>query len=396
LNPVDALILGAGIIGLAIARELAGRGHQVTVLERETPGAGASGAAAGMLAPQAECHKPGPLLELGLASREFYPAWIESIKKRSGLDPEYDPAGTVAIACSSEEAGALEDQAAWQQVRGLPHRLLSRGDLHALLPGLTEAAATGLHFPRDHRVDPRLLCRALATAVAADGVQVKTGVQVIGFSQEAGRVTGVVLNDRELQAPVIVAAAGCWTGLLPAVADQTWPEVPPVRGQMIVLEPEPGSGFGAVDGIRAGGHPAVVSGHGYMVPRRSGLLLFGSTMESAGYEATPTAEGVADLQERAARLYPSLAGVRLAASWAGLRPGSADGLPTIGPWGNTGVLLATGHHRNGILLAPATARLVADLAEGVEPECSLKPFRPGRWLDATGRPAAGSPATPGP
>ena len=400
---MDALILGAGIIGLAVARELAGRGYRVTLLERESPGAGASGAAAGMLAPQAECHESGPLLDLGLASRDLYPAWIESIKSGSGQDPEYDPAGTVVVACGGEEAAALEHQSAWQDERGLPHRLLSRADLQDHLPGLAREATAGLHLPQDHRVDPRLLCRALVAAARADGVQVETGVELVEFSQQAGRVTGVVLKDRELQAPVIVAAAGCWTGLLPAVAGQEWPEVPPVRGQMIVLDPGPGSGLGkgncrgvAGQARQAGGHPAVVSRHGYLVPRRSGLLLFGSTMENAGYEAAATAEGVAGLQTRAARLYPALAGVRLESSWAGLRPGSADGLPTIGPWGNSQVLLATGHHRNGILLAPVTAQMVADMAEGVESEWSLEPFRPERWQGEAGRSAVGSPAPPGP
>jgi len=370
---MDALILGAGIIGLAIARELAGRGRRVTVLEQRLPGAGASGAAAGMLAPQAEWKQPGPLLEMGLASRDLYPAWIESIMQGGGEDPEYDPAGTVAVGCSAEEGDALEEQAAWQKSHDLPHRLLTLAELRAVLPGITDQATIGLHLPRDHRVDPRRLCRALASAVVADGVQIETRVQVSGFIHEGGRVSGVRLGDRELQAPVIIAAAGCWTGMLPATEEGGWPDVPPVRGQMIVLEPQSGSCLRDGEGC-----PSVVSGHGYAVPRRAGLVLFGSTMENAGYQALPTAGGVSDLTERAARLFPGLAGARLETSWAGLRPGSADGLPTIGVWRNTGVILATGHHRNGILLAPATGRAVADLVEGSEPEWDLGPFSPGR------------------
>ncbi len=370
------VVVGGGLIGCAIARELALEGSRVLLLERSRPGDGASGAAAGMLAPQAEARGPSPLLALGLASREMYREWVGEVARASGIDPDYREEGLIRVALGRDEAAELEGILAWQRREGLPVKPLERRELEARVSGLGPEASSGLFFPRDHQVDPRRLNRALAAAAAAAGVQVRAGTPVLGLDVRAGAVSGVRIDAGVVRADLTVVAAGCWTGLLAAGAEGLLPPTPPVRGQMLALEPD-----------ELPGRTPVMAGCGYLVPRSSGRLLVGATMEDAGYRCEVTGAGTADLLQAARRLVPSLAQARVVAAWAGLRPGSPDGLPSIGPGPAPGLLVATGHLRNGVLLAPITARLVADLVAGRPPRLDPAPFAPGRHLQPSLPPA---------
>jgi glycine oxidase len=363
----DVVVVGGGIIGLAIARQAARAGMRTTVLEMAGPGGAASTAAAGLLSPQLEADHPGPWLELGLRSRDLYPEFAGAVRDESGIDPEFVRRGILVVARAPEEVGRLQARLAAQRALGLPAERVRRDALRRLEPALAPRLVEGMLLPADGWIDTTLLLRGLRVAAARAGARIRSGARVTGVRRRGGAVTGVVTEAGPVAAGAVVIAAGAWSS---QVAAAGLPPVPvhPVRGQIVCFRAGPG----------LLGH-AVYAGGSYLVPRGDGRVLAGSTMERVGFDARTTPEAVAALRAAAVDLVPALGRARGEKAWAGLRPATADGLPAIGPGGARGLFYATGHLRNGILLAPVTAGIVTRLLLGEDPGCDLAAISPLRF-----------------
>jgi glycine oxidase len=365
----SAVIIGAGIIGSSIALELQRRGTKAILLEKAVIGAESSSAAAGMLSPQTECHAPDPTFELGLYSRRLYPAYVSRIRELSKLDVGYHVDGGLQPASTPAALEHMIQSTAWQRGRDLRIETLSSEAARKLVPGLHQEIAGALFYPDEGQVDPRLLMRALSVATRAAGVEHVTSTTVRRILIRNGGVSGVELTDRVLESDRIIVAAGAWSPLIegtgiPARAVQ------PARGQMIALD------CGTPPFL-----PYVVAENGYLVPRRDGRVLVGATVELAGFEKAVTAGGMLQLLDAAVSTVPALADARVVETWSGLRPWTIDQLPILGPAPIRGLYHATGHYRNGILQAPATAALIADLVTGERPQLDLSPFRVERFSE---------------
>lgn len=369
----EIIVIGGGVVGCAIARRLAKDGHQVVLLERHEPGAGASGAAAGMIAPQAEADSATPLLGLGLCSRALYPDWVAEVCQDSGIDPEFHQEGLVFAALSEEESSKLTRIARWQTEQGLPVERVDRSAMTSWFGGVGDEVCEGLLFPEDGHVHPRRLVEGLALATVRAGAEVRSGWEVRELILSGGRVRGVRGTDGLLEAEQVVLAAGCWSSRFAHQIPDLSP-VEPVRGQLVELR-----------SVNRTSPRILYASCGYVVPRGMNLVV-GSTSERVGFDAVPTAAGVRDLLAVAERLLSHLGKGAFVSAWAGLRPGSPDDLPTIGFSEVPGLLLATGHYRSGVLLAPITAEIVSDLVEGRKSRCDLEPYRPGRHERVTPRP----------
>jgi glycine oxidase len=344
------VVVGAGVIGLACAWRCAQRGLRVLVLEREAePGAGASGVAAGMLAPVTEA-EPGEqaLLELNLAGAEMWPAFAAELAERSGLDTGYRASGALVAAADRDDAEELRRLHAFQQLLGLDARWLGGRECRRLEPRLSPRVSGGILAAQDHQVEPRAVVRALLAAVRAAGGEVRTGVEV----SELG----------ELDCERVVLAAGCWSGTfgLP---------VRPVKGQILRLRGGPVA------------ERLVRTPRCYVVSRPDGEVVVGATVEERGFDTSVTADGVFRLLEAAREVLPDVAELEFVEAAARLRPATPDNAPIIGE--HDGVVWATGHHRNGVLLAPITAGAVADIVSGAAPPAAVEPFSRGRFARAT-------------
>jgi glycine oxidase len=371
----DVLVAGGGVIGLACARELARRGLAVELLERDLPGAGASAAAAGLIAPLAEVPEPGPLLDACLEARDAWPGWLAALEEESGREIEHDDSGALLVARDAAEEAHIDRMAAAARRLGEPVEEVTPEWVLRQVPDLTPEVGRCLLLPGELRVDNPALCGALAAAAAAAGVVVRPGARIDRIDRvTAGAAGGVRVKGREngvpfaREAPLLVLAAGAWSGAVPGL-----PELPvgPLRGQMLRIEgvgwPWRGSVRGPVD---------------YAVRRGAEGLLVGATVEEAGFEVHPTPEGLHRLLGFALDLFPGLAGRPVSRIWAGLRPGSADDLPLVGRIDSPGglpVLVATGHFRNGLLLAPWTAGRIAELALDPGLDDRRHPFSPTRF-----------------
>ena len=364
---MDVLVVGGGVIGLAIAREAARSGLAVALLERGETGREASGASAGMLAAQLEGHDEGPLARLCLDSRALYPAFLDAVEQESGLGVDRRVEGAIEVARDAAAAEELERSCGRQRERGLPVELLDAAALRRAEPALRDDARLGLHLPLEHTLDPPALLRALRIAAERAGARVLTSVEVARVTAANGRVSGVTTADgASYAAPRVVIAAGAWSGSI-VVDGWTMPRSEPVRGQIVC--------FRAADLIRH----VVAADDCYLVPRGDGRILVGSTMERAGFDRSVTPEGIETLAAAAIALVPALARAALHGAWAGLRPGSDDGLPLLGQGGPEGLFHAWGHLRNGIVLTPLTARIVTRLLAGDAPGTDLGPFDPRRF-----------------
>ena len=362
---VDVAVVGGGVAGLSIARALMRRGLSVALVESGAPGAGASGAAAGMLAPQSEADRADELFELLCASREMYPAFAEALLEESGVDVELERTGTLYLAFTEEDEHEVEHRFAWQSRAGLEVERLTAAEARALEPQISTHASCALRFPRDWQVENRLLVRALAASAESSGARVLTETHVRAVRVLRGCAAGVETSKGFIAAGAVVLAAGARTSHVPlftpegedaveALSFVEHPKVEPVRGQMLCFEQPPS--------LRPFVRHVVYSPRGYIVPRRDGRLLAGSTSERAGFDCSVTAGGVARITSNAMEIAPQVSALRLSDSWAGLRPRAADDWPVLGESADVeGLFYATGHYRNGILLAPATGEIVADL-----------------------------------
>jgi glycine oxidase len=350
---VDVVIVGGGIVGLACAWRVRRAGLSVTLLERGRTGEGTSHVAAGMLAPVAEVEfgEAGRrVLDLGLRSAALWPQFAAALEQQTGLDLGLRRSGTLVVARDEDEARELERQLAFRESLDLPaHRLLPSA-ARELEPALTPTVRLALHAPDDHSVDPRLTLAALRRACELDGVVVREHAPVASVEYDGERVTGVRLEDGDsVLAGQVVLAAGAWTSDLGLPPGASIP-VRPVKGQILRLRDPAGPGL--LNGV-------VRFQGGYLVPRGDGRYVLGATMEERGWDLHPTAGGVYELLRDAHELIPGIEELQIEELSVGLRPSTPDNAPVIGPGALDGLVWATGHHRNGILLAPLTAELVA-------------------------------------
>jgi len=343
----DAIVVGGGVIGLACAHEAARRGVSVLVVERDRAGAGASGVAAGMLAPVTEADfGEERLLGLGVAARERWPAFAEQL----GIEGSLRQDGALAVAADRDDAEELRRLHRLHRELGLDAGWLGPRALRRLEPGLSPRVAGGIEAPGDASVEPSVVVAALAEALRDEGGQLREGAEVEGLAREYGRVTGVVAGGERLSAGTVVLAAGAWSGGLGAGP------VRPVKGQLLELAVRPGRPSPIERVVRT---PRC-----YLVPRDGGRLVLGATVEEQGFDTTVTAQGVFDLLEAAREVLPDVGELELVGARAGLRPATPDNVPLVGPGSEPGLLLATGHHRNGILHAPLAAEQVAGQLTG--------------------------------
>jgi glycine oxidase len=364
----DAVVVGGGVMGCAIALRLVQRGLAVTVIERGIPGAEASRAAAGILGPQWEADGPGPLLDLGLRSRALYPSFAAELRELSGIDIGYTKSALLELALSSEDEQSLSARRAWQLARGLRAEILGAAEARALEPALGPAVRGALRLPDEGHVSARALARALAQAAAVAGARFLQGRYVRRVLSEGGRVAGVELDGEVLPAGTVVLAAGSWSGLVDGGGVPA-PAVRPARGQMVAIETRPPL-------FR---HVLVAYGRGYLVPRNDGIALAGSTLEMVGYRKEVTVAGLADILGLARALVPELGERPVVETWSNFRPYTPDKLPVLGRTAIDGLVLATGHHRYGILLTPITAAAIADLVVAGQANVDLNPFSVARF-----------------
>ncbi|MCW1093513.1 MULTISPECIES: glycine oxidase ThiO [Streptomyces] len=374
----DVLVVGGGIIGLVTAWRAARRGL-VTALVDPEPGGGAAQVAAGMLAAVTELHYgEETLLALNLASARRYPEFAAELTELTGHDLGYRRCGTLAVALDADDRAHLRELHALQQRSGLESEWLSGRECRRLEPMLAPGVRGGLRVDGDHQIDPRRLAHALLAACEREGVvlhRVWAERLTVGRGE---RATGVVTADgTALEAGQVVLAGGSLSGRLTGVPEAVLPPVRPVKGQVLRLA-MPRTGVGAPLLNRT--VRAVVRGnHVYLVPRESGELVVGATSEELGWDTTVTAGGVYELLRDAHELVPGITELPLTETRAGLRPGSPDNAPLLGRTDLDGLLLATGHYRNGVLLTPVTGDVMADVLTGGELPEEARPFSPRRF-----------------
>ena len=369
------IIIGAGVNGLGIAWRLAQAGCRVDVYERGSVGQGASWAAAGMLAACAEA-EPGEeaLVALGRESQAMWPTFADELTHASGIDPEYTETGLVVAALNRDEAAKLRFDHDFQQRLGLETHWLNGAETRTYEPHLRTGVAAGLYSSQDHQVDNRKLVQALGEAAGRAGVRIHEQAPVDSLETEQGRVTGVWIAGELHRAEAVVLAAGPWTAAIGGLPETARPPVRPIKGQMLSLQMDP---------VQPLVHHVLWAPTVYMVPRRDGRLLIGGTVEERGFDTSMTAGGVYALLQAAWRAVPAIEDLAIDEMWVGFRPGSRDDAPILGRSALAGLWFATGHHRNGILLAPLTAEAISrDILSGA-PIGALAPFRVDRFTSGT-------------
>jgi glycine oxidase len=372
------IVIGGGVIGLAVAWRLAQRGAQVLLLERGDPGRGTSHVAAGMLAPVSEAQpREEPLLRLGIASARSYPGFAAALEEASGSDPGYLRCGTLIAARDRDEAEALERERTIRKAFGLAVRSLTPSEARRLEPALAPTIRGALEVADDHAIDPRRLTAALAEAARRAGAQIRTGAAVRKVELGADDAfSAVQLSDGERVAgDAVVVAAGVWSAGLSGLPPDVLVPIRPVKGQIMRLRDPEGAGLMT----RALRLPAA-----YLVPRGDGRYVLGATVEERGFDTTVTAGALFELLRDAVELVPGVSELVLDELSAGIRPGTPDNAPIIGAGAVPGLYWATGHYRHGVLLAPVTAELVAAaVLEGKVPPLG-QPFSPARFVGHIG------------
>jgi len=350
-----------------VARELARRRLRVLVLDRQEPGKEASWAAAGMLTPAAESSEALPLVPFAKASLELYDTFVQEVEQTTGRKMDYRRDGAPEVFFGE---GAEERLSAWLnavRATGFAPEVLNAADLRRMEPALAADAAAGAFLAGEGAVDNRLLSEAVAEAARREGAELRAGAEVTRFLSQGGRAAGVETRQEKISAKHVVLAAGSFTSQIEG-AKRYAPTIP-ARGQMAALRP-------AMMPVRH-----VVRGPAYLVPRADGRLLVGATVEHVGYEKAVTPEGLGRLLSDAVRMIPALAAAPIVETWSGLRPDTPDHLPVLGPADVEGLWFATGHFRNGILLAPATARALGEWITEGKTALPVEPFSAMRFAN---------------
>jgi glycine oxidase len=374
VSDYDVIVVGGGVIGLAVGWRLTERELRVAVLERDEPGGGTSHVAAGMLAPVAEADPAEEsLLRLGISSAQAYPRFVAELEHAAGLDPGYLPCGTLIAARDRDEAEALTRELAIRQRFSLRVTHLRPSEARRLEPALAPTLRGALELPDDHVIDPRRLTAALVQAIRRGGGELRSSAQVAAV--EPG--DGVLLASGErLTAPRVVIAAGVWSGALAGIPEEALVPLRPVKGQIMRLRDPAGPGL-LTRVLRM--PPA------YIAPRGDGRYVLGATVEERGFDTTVTAGAMFELLRDAIELVPGLSELVVDELSAGLRPGTPDNAPIIGPGALEGLYWATGHYRHGVLLAPITAELIAGAIAGEPVPEEFSPLRFAARVEATAR-----------
>jgi len=365
VNSFDVIIIGAGLIGCSIAHELARRGLRVLALDRREPGQEASWAAAGMLTPASESIEEHALVPLANASLALYPGFIERVEGATGMNTGYRRDGALEVFFGEGAEEKLQHWLAAVRRAGFHPQPLRTAELRRAEPALAADAAAGAFMADEGSVDNRRLTAAVAAAARGQGVDFRAGENVARLTILSGRATGVETQNAKLSSAHVVLAAGCFSAQVQG-AERYAPTLP-ARGQMAALRP-------AEMPVRR-----VVRGPSYLVPRNDGRLLIGATVEHVGFEKAVTAGAIGRLLSDAVRMLPALAHAPVVETWCGLRPDTPDHLPILGPADVEGLWIATGHYRNGILLAPATARALGEWIAESRTSLPVEGFSPMRF-----------------
>jgi glycine oxidase len=363
----DVAVVGAGIIGLSAAFELSTAGLRVVVLDRQEPGLESSWAAAGMLAPGPDSPRATALVPLAKESFALYPGFVSAIEDASSKSVSFEREGTLEVFPGPSGEVAQSEFLEAHRRFGLGAEIIDLAAARRMEPSLNSHASAVAWLPDEATVDPRLLVQAVAAAATNRGAQIRANYSVTSLILDGDRCLGVLANNERISARHVLIAAGAFCGNIEKGIARCAP-TRPVRGQMLALK-----------------HPDVRltrvlrSEKGYLVPRSDGRIIAGSTLEDAGFEKNVTQEGQQKILSAAIELAPALAGVEILEKWSGLRPGTPDDLPILGPTDIEGLLVATGHYRNGILLAPVTAELVREWITAGKTQSDVGAFSPLRF-----------------
>jgi len=365
----DVAVIGGGIIGSAIAYNLVRSGAKVTVLERERVAAGASGVGAGIMSVIPEHNPTSPLFKLATASAALLKDTCAALKEETGMDPEYVPVGLLRVALTEDEERELKQLQLWAQLQRMEADWINHDDLMQTEPALSEDIRGAMYTTGEHQIRAVRLTQTFARAAANRGASYRLGAQVTAITCQGERATGVQLSDgTNVSADHVVIAAGAWSARLGTDLGLNIP-VRPVRGQLVHLHSVPRV-------VRL----TVMHGLGYVTPKVDGTVVLGATEEEAGFDVRSTAEGVNSVLTNGTRLVPVLGQAEVAEIKVGLRPGTPDNLPILGPApGWEGLTIATGHFRNGVVLSPITGKLIAESILDGAPSPALAPFSPERF-----------------
>jgi glycine oxidase len=370
----DVAVIGGGLIGCSIAFELARENLRVVVLDRQNPGREASWAAAGMLSPAPDSPRDIPLVPLAKESLRLYPEFVRAIEDSSGRSVNYTREGTLQVFLTPSSEAERDRVVAEHQLLGLTAEPISVSEARQQGSAIANTANAVAILPDECTVEPRLLMDAVLTAAQNRGVQIWAGCGVTSLSLDGNRCDGVIANGKMIAAKYVVLAAGCFSaGILAGVADDLRSSVPtrPVRGQMVALR---------APGLRL--ERVLRSHRGYLVPRADGRIVAGSTTEETGFEKCVTVAGIRQILDSAMELCPMLAEAEILETWSGLRPGTSDDLPILGPMEKDGLIAATGHYRNGILLAAVTAKAMKEWITQGRVAFDAKAFSPLRFKNS--------------
>lgn len=370
MSKFDVAIIGGGVIGLSAALELAAEKLRVVVFDRQRPGQEASWAAAGMLSPAPDSPRDLRLVPLSKESLKIYPEFVAAVEEHSRKSTGYVRQGAFVAFLSPQGQAERDRLVSGHRELGLAAEAIAIETIRQSEPSITRSAQAIAWLPDEGSVEPRALMAALLAAAQARGVEIRADCPVEKLLFDQTKCIGLAAGDK-IHVATVILAAGCYSAQL---ADGTpllaCTPTRPVRGQMLALRPD-----------RPSLRRVLRSDHRYLVPRNNGCVVVGSTLEDAGFEKRVTAAGIRKLLDAALELCPDLAGAELVETWSGLRPGTPDDLPILGPAGCDGLLIATGHYRNGILLAPITARLVRDWVVRGQPSLDVSAFSPLRFVD---------------
>jgi glycine oxidase len=362
----DAIVVGGGIIGASLAFELANRKLSVLILDRQEPGQEASWAAAGMLGPEPESAEDLAIVLHAKMSLASYPAFIEKIEETSGLKAGFRRDGALKIFFGPNGPSERDRATAAHRQAGLATSSITISEARAIEPSIATGASAAAWLPDECSVDPRALTSAVLAACTKGGVEIRAGIAAEQIFEKDGRCEGVIAGGEKLHSKHIIVAAGCFSAGVNGVGQ--YAPTSPVRGQIVALLPAQG-------GLKC----VLRSERGYVVPRNDGRIIAGSTSEHVGFEKKTTTDGIQQILNAAIELAPVLANATIADAWSGLRPDTPDHLPILGPAEPEGLWIATGHYRNGILLAPGTAKVMADWIVDGKSSLALEQFSPRRF-----------------